>query len=247
MDERSTWITASPDGRTTKPDSPKPVKLNLSAGLSYIPKEKKISEAQFAFANKIIHAKRGLKSFDLLKIPQNAKEIDVSGNQLTDFDGLANLRDLETFNIAENKFESFLRFPHLPHLKNISVAGNPVARNQYYRTALLILCPTLHVIDGDVVRPNEHKIAKMYPPECASLLRTGWKIAYPPPKDTEVAEIKKGLMLTASPRRSPARAPTSPRPLGPPLKQSEVYERELFLQELELRAVARRVHQLQEP
>ena len=243
MEERTSWITSSPDGKAKRSETVTPPKMHLSGKLGQAAREKKVTEAEFSFSGKVIHPRRGLTSFDLLKIPTNVREIDVSGNKIKSFDGLANLQYLETLNIANNNITSFARFPHLPRLTSITITGNPVARNEYHRTALLLLCRSLKVINGEIVRPNEWNITKLYPADCPFLLRSGWKICYPPPKETDIPGIRRGF-VEASPKRSPVKAATSPRPTGTPKKQSEVYENQLIQTELELHAVKRQYHKL---
>jgi hypothetical protein len=60
------------------------------------------------------------------------------------------------------------------------------------RTALIIICPPcLRIVSNEVITLFERKFANMYPPECATVIRTGWMPIVPPPKREELAAISK--------------------------------------------------------
>lgn len=208
------------------------------------PDARQVTEPVFEFSNKIIHPKKELTSFANLLIHQSTREIDVSRNWITDFNGLPSLNHLETLNVSNNRIESFQGFPHFTHLAKITITGNPVARNEYHRIALLMICPTLKVINGDYVSPNELKIVKEYPRECASLVRAGWQIKYPPPKAEDIPKLKKGIAKSVAVRREPAKVVAAPRVLGRPKKQSAVLQEMISVQEAEMRALTQQMEKL---
>lgn len=203
-----------------------------------------VTEPVFEFANKLFHKKRELTSFANLLIHPGTREIDVSSNLITDFNGLPGLKDLETLNVANNRIESFQGFPHFTHLAKITVTGNPVAKNDYHRIALLMICPTLKVINGEYVSPNEMKIVKEYPKECVALVRAGWQIKYPPPKPGDLPKLKKGIAKSVAVRREPTKVSAAPRVLGRPKKQSSVFKEMLSVQEAEMRALTQQMDKI---
>ena len=219
-------------------------RTGLLASVASGEESKIVTEPAYEYSNKIIHPRKELDSFANLLIHQNTREIDVSGNLLTDFNGLPSLRHLETLNVSKNKILSFQGFPHFTHLTNINVTGNPVAKNEYHRIALLIICPSLKVINGEYVRPNELSIVKTYPRECSELLRAGWQLKYPPPKQSDIPKLKKEIAKSVAARRDPVKVSAAPTVMHRPKKQSVVYKEMLAKQEAEMRAITQQIEKI---
>lgn len=201
------------------------------------------AEPNFNFSKKVIHTKKDLLSFTDLQIPETTKDVNVSQNKLTDFTGLNALKHLESLDVSHNRIKSLSGFPHLPHLRSINVLGNEIMKNQFIRVALVVVCPTLRVINGEAVRPNELRIVKEYNAEHAALLRSGWSIAHPAPPPAEVLKIKKALAAKIVGKPTKTRA--QPRIVTKtPKKQSEVYSEILATQDAELKAMTEQLNRL---
>ena len=201
------------------------------------------AEPNFNYSKKVIHNKKDLTSFSDLQIPESTQDVNVSYNKLTDFTGLNALKSLESLDVSHNRIKSLAGFPHLPRLRSINVLGNEIMKNQFIRIALVVVCPTLRVINGDPVRPNELRIVKEYNADHAALLRSGWNVAHPAPPPAEVVKIKKALsaQLVTKPAKSRAQPKIVTRT---PRKQSEVYSEILAHQDAELKALSEQMNKL---
>ena len=78
--------------------------------------------------------------------------------------GLRNLQNVEKLDRLQSLFVSGNRIPEfwevdrlseLPHLMEISLMNNPVARKPNYRTAIIKRLPALIVLDGKEITPEE--------------------------------------------------------------------------------------------
>ena len=78
--------------------------------------------------------------------------------------GLRNLQNIEKLERLQYLFMSGNRVPEfwevdrlseLPHLMEISLMNNPVARKPNYRTAIIKRLPALIVLDGKEITPEE--------------------------------------------------------------------------------------------
>ena len=223
-------------------DAPK--KRRRSSSVVGVRHEAPLTEPNFLFGGRVMHTKRDLCSFRDLDVPDSVKDLDVSHNQLSDFTGLASLKQLESLNVSFNKIKTFTGFPYFSRLRSINVVGNDVAKNMFVRVALIVLCPTLRVINGENVRPNEQRMAKEYTAEQGSLLRAGWTIQYPPPSEKELGRIKKEIASQFTVRK-PVRVRNAPKMVAKPVKkQSEVYRDVISTQEAELKAMSEKLSRL---
>ena len=141
----------------------------------------------------IVHVDQELLSFTDLKIDPKTKYLDVQHNCLVDFKGLPSLQMLEELNCSYNDIQNLYCFPPLPKLKKIECAHTPFSATECYRIALLLICPSLHSIDKEMVKTCERRVAKEFNSECVHLLRSGWILRYPPPTRDQIIGIKRKL------------------------------------------------------
>lgn len=82
--------------------------------------------------------------------------LDLSMCRLVDPRPLSLLRALQKLNIADNLIEEgetlSETLPHLTQLAELSVSGNPVARQQKYRQNTIVCCECLEMLDDREVR-----------------------------------------------------------------------------------------------
>ena len=119
---------------------------------------------------------------DFLEKLKALRELDLSKNRIRQLDatsfsnfhvitclrlednGLRNLQNVEKLDRLQSLFVSGNRIPEfwevdrlseLPHLMEISLMNNPVARKPNYRTAIIKRLPALIVLDGKEITPEE--------------------------------------------------------------------------------------------
>jgi len=114
--------------------------------------------------------------------------------------GCPNLSHLQTIDLSQNPLSSLKGFPTFKSLQTINVEKTPFAKHQYYRIALIILCNSLRVINGDRITASERNVAHQYSSEFIGLIRSGWIPTYPPPKAEQMSKIRAEIssQLTAS-------------------------------------------------
>ena len=233
-----------PSSRRVLSANDPPKKNRRSSSVAGVRREAPPTDPDFQYANRVMHTKKDLCSFREIQIPETVKDLDVSHNQITDFAGLGSLKQLESLNVSFNKIKNFSGFPYFTHLRSVNIVGNDVAKNMFARVALIILCPTLRVINGENIRPNEQRMAKEYKPEHAALLRAGWTIKYPAPSAADMAKIKKEIASEFA-SRNPVRVRNAPKVVAkPPRKQSEVYKDVISHQEAELKSITEQIDKL---
>ncbi|OHT01251.1 hypothetical protein TRFO_32001 [Tritrichomonas foetus] len=220
------------------------------------------------FGDSIVLSKRQFKSFSRIVIPANLKTLIITNNQISDFVGFNPSDNLETLDISHNPISSLRGFPTHCGIKSILLNGCPLAKNQFYRIALiLVIGKSLRTIDGDRVTAAERRVANSYLPDCAQLLRSGWQITYPGPTKTEIPKIKASMAETL--RSEAASAPfgaaltfssaasvaggyhgcpkTSPMIMKRRVKpQSQIYEESLKIQEKEIDELTKEIKKLEE-
>lgn len=203
-------------------------------------------QPSYNFGNKVVHVRKKLASITDLDIPPSTKELTVAHNLLTNLNGLGSAKDLEVLDVSNNKLRSLLNFPYLPKLRSINVQGNiDLMRNEFYRVGLVVLYPTLRMINGDIIRPNELRIAKEYTGEHAALLRAGWQLKYPPPKGIEMRNAKKSIAQEMVAREPLHMGRTAPKMSARvPKKQSAVLDDQLRRQEDEMMALMEEMNKL---
>ncbi|OHT04980.1 hypothetical protein TRFO_27428 [Tritrichomonas foetus] len=168
-------------------------KLSTIQGVSLTSVKNNNNEPQLDFADQIVHVKQQLFSLTSLKIGPNTKMLDVSNNELVDFKGLPSLQRLTRLVVSNNNIATLFNLPPLPMLRTIEIDNTPFVSQEYYRISLILMCPSLHKINGELVKPSERKVAKEYLPECVNLLRTGWVMKYPPPSQEQIIVMKRKL------------------------------------------------------
>lgn len=199
-----------------------------SASVSHRSVVTRPSPPNFNFSDRVIHISSRLVSFEDIEIPSRTREIDLSGNMICSFIGLGDLTRLEILTLTDNCFSSFAGFPRFPRLHKMTITGNnSICGMQFYRIALLVLCPTLRIIDGERVRTEEVRVAKEYNAEHASLIRSGWKIAYPPPNARNIGALKRAIVVSMT-SVHPGKEPVSPKIMTRrTMRQSEILAREI--------------------
>lgn len=148
-----------------------------------------------------------LNSVGQVEIYDFTTDLILSNNPLSSLDGCPQLESLQTLDLVNTNIATLRGFPPLPNLTSINVQGTPFSKNVTYRTALLILYPTLKFIDGSLVRNSERNYAENYGPKVATLVRNGWIPSIKPPNNREADELL--ISLIASQRVFRART-TSP-------------------------------------
>ena len=185
------------------------------------------------FGTSLFMSNKGLTSFSQLSFNHELKEINLSNNEFIDFYGFPTLPNLTLLDLSKNPIASLKGFPSFPKLDAIVLKGTPVSRNEYYRIGLILLCPSIKIIDGTFVTLNERQLAKKYPSECRNLIRVGWNPKYPPPNPSEFVKIRaslssnqqKAFQMSASKR-------SQPQPLRKIQKQSEIFKQNIEKQQL---------------
>lgn len=142
------------------------------------------------FGTNLFLSNKRINSFVQLDLKNEFKEINLSKNEIKDFLGFPSLANLHTLDLSENPIESLKGFPKMNSLSTIMIKNSPFSRSQFYRIGLLLVCPTLKIIDGQHVSNVERQLAKSYPVECQDLVRNGWIPKYPPPKENEFSKIR---------------------------------------------------------
>ena len=193
------------------------------------------NEPRVNFENQIVHVHQKLISFTMLKIDTNSRSLDVEHNSITEFRGLPSLQHLLKLHVADNPIETLLNFPPLPMLREIKIDNTPFSRQEYYRISLILVCPSLHKIDGKIVTNTERKITKEFHPDCVNLLRAGWVLKYPPPKPEQIPLMKRKLakqMIKRAPKKNEDNPPKAVFTCS--VKQSELFEKTIKSQEEEI-------------
>lgn len=167
--------------------------MTASSNFSTIQARNRNNEPIINFDDKIVHSNQELNSFTALRIDSATKSLNVENNKLTDFKGLPALQHLTEFVFSNNPINTLFAFPSLPKLLTIVCNSTPLSNQEFFRIALILMCPSLHKINGEVVRSSERKVAKEYSPDCVSLVRSGWTVSYPPPTAQEIITIKRTL------------------------------------------------------
>jgi hypothetical protein len=148
--------------------------------------------------------------------------------------------------VSHNPIASLRGIPPLPKLTSIEITDTPFARNQFHRLALVILfAKSLRLIDGDRITGTERQIAASYPPGSDTLLRAGWIIAYPPPRQPDIPKIIAALaqkLIVNRPPIQPRATPVIPRRAKP---QSKLLDETLQQQAAELAKLEEDIRKVQ--
>lgn len=176
-------------------------------------------------------AKKGIVNGSEIELDDNVTQLLLAGNQLKDFTGFPNHSRMEIVDVSDNPLQDIRGFPKLPRLRHIYVRNTPFSKSHNFRTALLLVCPSLNTINGVTVSTEERKFAATFPRECARLVRAGWCGSSSVPSDEEIVNIRRSLADKVVPgaHRSPRK-----NGLGKQLKLSELYEEKLEAQEAEI-------------
>jgi len=159
--------------------------------------------------------RKGLVDGSPIELPENIKSLLLSDNHLSDFMCVPGSDSVTWLDASRNPLQSLRGFPSFRRLKTADFADTPFSKGMNYRMALILVCPTLTVIDGVGVAPEERRAASAFPPECVDLVRSGWCGSLTAPAPEDIAALRRALAGRIipggfrSPRRSPARAPAS--------------------------------------
>ena len=193
------------------------------------------NEPHLDYANQVVHVRQKLLSLTSLKIDPKTKILDIEHNSITDFRGLPSLQHLLKLNVADNPIESLLNLPPLPMLREIKIDNTPFSGQEYYRIALILACPSLHKIDGQLVTNAERRISKEFHPDCVNLLRAGWVMKYPPPKPDQIPSMKRKLaksLIKKAPKKNDDNPPKAI--FRSSIKQSVMLNKQIKFQEEEI-------------
>lgn len=126
-------------------------------------------------------------------LTERVKNVLLSDNYLTDMMEFPSSEAVEYLDLSGNPIASLRGFPRLPNLKVIKLTNTPLSVISHYRTALLLVAPSLTKIDNLAVTPEERKHAKMFPQECKALVKAGWNGCALVPTAEEIARIRRNI------------------------------------------------------
>ncbi|KAM9354856.1 leucine-rich repeat-containing protein 9 [Pholidichthys leucotaenia] len=96
---------------------------------------------------------------------QNALiELHLAGNRIRELNHFSPLIELHKLFLDANKLQDVTelgKLEVLPALTELSVVGNPVARNSLHRQAVMLCLPQLQFLDGVVITPEERTRAQL--------------------------------------------------------------------------------------
>ena len=155
---------------------------------------------------------------------------------------MPSISTLETLDMSNNPLNSLQGFPELPHLKSINVSRTPLAMLPNYKVALLILAgKSLRVINGERISNADRHLALSYPKECSSLLKFGWSITFPAPKESDIpslySQISKRTQLRTIEKNRVSR-------IKPAKNQSDIVNERLSSQEKEIKRMEEEIKRL---
>ena len=149
----------------------------------------RVSSIDKVFGDKTDYSACGLTTVSNIEIPPETKHLVLDDNPFRALDNFPNLPSLLTLSIANTGFETFRGFPVFESLTEIDIRGTPECKVPNYKSALLILIPTLKKINGDIVTSNERRLADSFNSRTPVLLRNGWQPSFRPPTEEETDRI----------------------------------------------------------
>lgn len=132
-------------------------------------------------------------------ITDRVKKVLLSDNQLTNLMGFPSSETVEYLDLSGNPITSLRGFPRLSNLKVIKLANTPLSTISHYRSALLLVAPSLTKIDNLAVTPEERKHARMFPEECRALVKAGWNGSTSIPTPEELARVRRSIADQCAP------------------------------------------------
>ena len=218
-------------------------------GRKYMPEKVPATDKDICgklFSGRLIAVGAGLQHCKGLP-SSGVEDLILDSNPITSFQGFPPMHSLKQLSMNNTSVTNFRGFPHVPNLEVISLKCTPVMSHPYARTAVLLLCPRIRVINGEPVTGSERQLCKLYPSECSSLVRSGWMPTIPAPNESDLENISRHLVekRRATQQRSSTR---QPKPITAPetkVKQSEYLEQKIREREMDIERIKAEIEKLQ--
>lgn len=130
---------------------------------------------------------------------ETMKKLDLSFTHLTSLVGLAYQPKLDSLILDSSDLINFKNFRAVQKISSISLRNTPAAATPNFKLSLLLVIgPSLRVINGQRVSDRLREKAKQYPEIASDLVNCGWMAQYPCPDDLEMEDISQGYGLSES-------------------------------------------------
>jgi hypothetical protein len=150
------------------------------------------------------------------------KHLDLSLTSLQTLTGLTFQPHIESINLDSSDLQNFKNFSAIQKVTSVSIKSTPVSQLPHFKLSLvLVLGPSLRVINGVQVTEKLKSRAREFPAIAAALVNCGWIVEYPCPEGPQLDEIKEVFGFSesgpppapvkATPKQSPKRLSISPK------------------------------------
>ena len=129
-----------------------------------------------------------------IEMPANCYKIMLRFNPISSLEGLKQNSRIEYLDIRNTEVDDLYGAPDMANLKEILVSQTPFSRKHNYKTALLIIYPSLKRIDGELVSQAERNLAASFSEPSTLLVKNGWIPTLRPPTMGEIEQIRQELL-----------------------------------------------------
>jgi len=106
------------------------------------------------------------ESSKIIRVPAELKWLDLSCNVISSIpEEIASFRDCSVMYLHGNvlgNFRDLLPLGQLKGLSKLTLHGNPVEDLPNYRAFIILLCPSLRMLDFSVVTPQDREAAQFF-------------------------------------------------------------------------------------